>query len=329
VYANRRRALWAGLAGVLLVVLPPDLGMAQETRGSEFPDLDEQVGVLDYVKLRFTMAERYVGETDFGAFSATSHQPEGRLRVTLPLAKNAALRLMGGFRALLYDFDGPTDFFELGTASGEPFGDLYNWDLRGQVGYLLPEDWTLFSDDERWALLVQGGARSSWESGSEWQDGLRGGGSLAVGYRLGDRLEVAAGLTIGTGLLDGDVGFGPLIEFDWRICERWRLKSYGTGLQLEFDVIPDLTLFTRARIESSSFRLAERPGGVGKGSLRVRQVPVGLGVEWSPWEFLRLRFIAGAVALNKLRVKDEDGDGLGSETSDVAPYFSLRVDLRN
>jgi hypothetical protein len=329
VKASIRKATWAGLAGVLLVAVPPDIGMAQETRGSEFPDLEEEPGVLDYVKLRLTLAERYIGDTDFGAFSTTSHQPEGRLRLTVPLAKNAAFRLMGGGRALLYDFDGPTDFFELGTESDEPFGNLYSWGIRGQIGYLLDEHWTLFSDDERWALLLEGGAKSSWESGSDMQDGLRGGGSIGVGYRFANRLELAVGFSIRTQLLDGGVGVGPLFEFDWRISERWKLKSYGTGLQLEFDVSEDLTVRTRARIESSSFRLDERPGGVGKGSLRVRQLPVGLGVQWRPWDFLRLRIIAGAMTLNNLRVKNEDGDVLGSSSSNVAPYFSVRVDLRN
>jgi len=322
-----RRAVWIGIASTVLLASSPQLCKAQETRGSEFPDLDEQPGVLDYVKARLTLAERYVGNTDFGAYSATSHQPEGRLRVTVPVSKNAALRLMGGGRALLYDFEGPTDFFEPGPLPERPFGNLYSWEFRVQSAYLFSEDQTLFFDDERWLLLLQVGTKSGWESGAEMKDGLRIGGSVAVGYQLSDRLELAAGISIGSRLLKDGVRVSPLIEFDWRISDKWRLRSYGIGLQLEYALIEDLLVFTRARFESNSYRLDERPGVVGSGSLQVRQAPVGLGVQWRPWRFLRLRFIGGVVAYNRLRVKDEDDNTLAKRRSDTAPYFALRVDL--
>ena len=109
----------------------------------------------------------------------------------------------------------------------------------------------------------------------------------------------------------------------------WRLRSYGTGLQLERKLVPDLVLFTRARLESQKFRLGARPGGVGKGSVRIRKVPVGLGVQWRPWRWLRLRIGGGVMAYNQLLVKDAASDTLSSVSSDVAPYFNLRIDVRN
>jgi hypothetical protein len=298
---------------------------AQETRDHELPDLEEEVGVLDYLKLRLTLADRFVGKSDFGAFEASSNQPEGRLRIEMPVAKNVGIRLMGTGRGLLYDLDGTTSDF----LPGATFDEFYNANLRLQGAYLFDEDWTLFSDQERWALIVQGGAGWSWEDGSDPNDGLRGGGSVVAGYRLGDTLELAAGISLGSRFLKGGVGVFPLIEFDWRINKDWKLKSYGVGLQLERILGENLSLFARARFEGTTYRLDDRGGSVGKGTLRARQVPAGLGIQWRIARFLRIRLIAGAIAYNQLRVKNQATDTIATVTGTPAPYASLRIDLRN
>lgn len=326
VHASLRNAF---LASALLSCLFPALGRAQETRGSELTDVDEPPGLIDYLKARLTLAERYVGEGDFGTLAASSNQPEGRLRVSFPVADNAALRFIGGGGALLYDFDGASDLFGLGLSAGAPFGNLYTWEARVQGAYRFDEDRTLFFDDERWALVVQGGTRSSWESGSDMSDGLRGAGSIAVGYSLGQNFELALGLSLGSRLLEDGVGVSPLFDVDWRINPNWRIRSYGTGVQIERKLGSDLVLFTRARLETRSYRLGARPGGVGKGAVRVRQVPIGLGLQWSPWRWLRFRAIGGVVAYNELRVKNQANNTLSSITSDAAGYFTLRIDVRN
>jgi hypothetical protein len=300
--------------------------LAQETREHELPDLEEQIDVLDQVRTRLTLANRFVGNADFGAFDATSNQPEGRLRIDIPVSRRIGVRVMTTGRALLYDFDGPTTGFGPGA---EPFAGLYNARARVQLGYLFDEDQTLFRDDERWALLVQGGARASWEGGSDVSDGLRGGGSIAAGYRIADWLEVACGVSLASRLTRGGVGVGPLIEFDWRINENWKLRSYGLGLQLERRLGEGLSIFARARAEGSRYRLADRGGSVGKGSLSVRQIPAALGVDWRFARFAKLRLQAGAIAKHKLRLRDEDGNRIGSVSADGAsPYVSLRFDIR-
>jgi hypothetical protein len=245
------------------------------------------------------------------------------------MAENAALRFLGGGRALLYDFDGSSDLFGLGPLAGAPFGNLYTWDARVQGAYLFDQDMTFFFDTERWALVAQGGIRSGWESGSDMSDGLRGGGTVALGYSLAGRLEVVVGVSLGSRLLKGGVGISPLLDLDWRISPKWRIRSYGTGAQIERTLGSSLVLFTRARLESRKYRLGLRPGGVGKGSLRVRQVPVGLGLQWSPWSWLRFRAIGGVMAYNELRLTDQASNTLSTITSDVAPYFTLRIDVRN
>lgn len=311
--------------GVVLILLACTAN-AQETREHELPSLEEDVGISEHMKLRMTFSDRFVGSADFGTFEASSNQPEGRLRLEVPVARNAIVRLMATGRALLYDFDGTTTGFGSG---GDPFSGLYSAGLRLQAGYLFDEGRTLFRDDERWALVVQGGARTSWEGGSDVTDGLRGGGSIAAGYRIGDWLEIVAGVSLGSRLTRGGVGVSPLLEFDWRISKVWKLKSYGLGLQLERKLGERFTVFARARSEGSRYRLADRGGTVGKGSLRVRQVPAALGIDWRIARVAKLRLLAGAIAYHRLRLRDKDGHRIGHVTANgPSPYVTLRFDIR-
>jgi len=324
-----RRTLGTAVALLTLAALLALAGSAgaQETRDHELPDLEEDIGAVDRLKLRLTLANRFVGNADFDGFDATSNQPEGRLRLEMPVSRSTLLRLLASGRALLYDFDGTTE--ALGSRE-DPFEGLYSAGLRLQAAHLFDEDWTLFHDDERWALIVQGGARAGWEGGSSLLEGLRGGGSIAAGYRLGDRLEIAAGITLASRLTRSGVAVGPLLEFDWRIDEVWKLKSYGLGLQLERRLGERFTVFARARVEGSGYRLADRGGELGRGTLRVRQVPAALGADWRIARAVKLRLLAGAIAYHRLRLRDDDGDRIGSSTADgPSPYVTLRIDLRH
>lgn len=312
----------------LLWVAAPPTAFGQETREHDFTDLDRDVGILKHVKLRLTLANRFIGKADFGSFEANSYQPEGRLRLTVPVAKNAGLRLLATGRVVLYDFDGVTDLTGESPGGEEPFDSLNSWTLRLQGAYFLDKDLTLFSDKERWSVLVDAFTKARWEAGSDLSDALTWGGTLAAGYKLGKRLEVAAGLSIGTKLMKGGVGVSPLIEVDWRINDDWRLRSYGVGLELERRLTGRLRLFARARLEGRSYRLEDRGGTIGKGKIHIRQLPTGLGLSWDLARRFRLTAALGAIAYHRLRVKNDDDDTIGSETADPSPYVMVRFDLR-
>jgi hypothetical protein len=324
----QRRALpWLLATGLLLIAVPHAV-FGQETREHDFPDLDRDVGVLKQVKVRLKLANRFIGKADFGSFDVNSYQPEGRLKLTVPVAKNAGLRLLGTGRVILYDFDGVSDLAGEGPDGEEPFDSLNSWTLRLQGAYLLDEDATLFSEEERWSVLVDAFGKARWEGGSDLSEGLTWGGTLGLGYRLAERLEVAAGISIGTKLLGSGIGVSPFVELDWRINDDWLLRSYGLGLQLERVLTERLRLFVRARLEGRSYRMDDRGGAIGKGKIQVRQLPTGLGLRWDLARRLRLTAALGAIAYHRLRVKNEDNDVVGSETADPSPYVMVRFDLR-
>jgi hypothetical protein len=313
---------------LLALAAAPHPARAQEARTHELPELDSSVGVLDYIKVRFRMADRWTAPADFGSFEMGSNQPQARLRITAPVARNAGLQLNVRGGAILFDYDGVSDFFGTPTTA-DPFNNLYAWTARLQGAYLLNENWTLFSENERWSVIMEGFGKARWEGGSDMSDGFTGGGSLAVGYTLAKRFRMVLGVSLGNKLLKSGLGVSPVFEFDWRINDVWTLRSYGVGLQIERKFGENLRVFARARLESGTFRLANRVGEVGQGSVRFRQLPAGIGVRWDALRQLRFTLMTGAVAYQQLRVKTENDDKFSSESADPAAFLTLRIDVRD
>jgi hypothetical protein len=186
----------------------------------------------------------------------------------------------------------------------------------------------LISEDERWALLAQAGVGADWEESSSMDESLRPKGGVALGYRWRDRLEVAAGITLGQDLLDGGFKVGPLVEFDWRITDDWTVRSHGIGLQIERRLGETWRVFAQGRLEGRSFRLADRGPGIGRGALQLDQLAVGIGAQWK-FGHLRVRALVGGMFLQQIEIEDENGDRVDRESAPPSPYVTLRFDLRS
>jgi hypothetical protein len=265
----------------------------------------------------------------FGEFDANAYQPGGRVKVTMPVAPTAALRLIVRGSALLTEFsDVSTNLFDPGgpKTSQDPFGNLYSTSFQLQGGWRTP--WSgLFSEEERWTLAGEGFARSRWEEGSSFATGVDGGGALGVGYQVGEWLEVLLGGGIQSRHFHGGVGFYPLVEVTWAFAPGWELRQRGRGGEIQYDIDEDVSVFVTGQLQSRSYRLADRPG-VGEGRMRDRSVPVGLGVRWDARPGLEFTLTAGAVVQRKLRVENEDGDHLGHVRAGPAPFVSFQIELR-
>ena len=319
-------------ATAFMALLAP-AAVAQETREYDLPQLAEEVreerSLRELIKVRVKASNRFVGMADFGDYRANSYQPEFRVRVTAPVAQNAGIRVMGTGRVLHYDFDESDADLGIGTVSEGPFDDLYSWNVRLQGVYLGNEEWTLFSKRERWSLMLDLFTKASWEKGANMSEAVRGGGSVAVGYRLGKTLELALGVSLRSKLRTGKLSVSPVAEFDWRINEQWKLSSQGLGLQLERRLGERFTLFTRARWEGGSYLLEDRGAGIGDAFLRIRQLPAGVGFWWNVGRHLRITTLAGVMAIHKLRVEDENGREIDTDTANPSPYFLIRFDLKS
>src|SRR5262245_57523625 len=78
----------------------------------------------ELLDVRLYRGSEFVVGSNFGEFRATSYQPAGRVKLTLPVAKNAALRVIARGSAMLYDFEDVSTTL-LGTpTTSDPFGTL-------------------------------------------------------------------------------------------------------------------------------------------------------------------------------------------------------------
>jgi hypothetical protein len=323
--AARRVAIAATGSFALAAALP---AQGQEAGERDFAGLPTAAAYLEHVRMRLQLVNRFVAPSDFGRFDASYNRPEGRFVIELPVNQNAVARILGTGHVLAWDFDGSSDLFGVGETSDAPFDDLDAWTLRVQGGYLLPERSAVFAAHERWGILAEGWGRSSWEAGSDMEEGLRGGGALAFGYLIPDRLELAVGVSVGTKLLGSGVSASPVVELKWRIDDQWTLRNSGLGAEIEYDVNDRFALFARGRYEGGGYRLGPRGDGIGRGAVQLRQVPAGIGFRWKPLRHVRLTTFAGVMAYHQIEVRSGSDHRLGKVTGDPAPMVSLRIDLR-
>lgn len=303
--------------------------------------IDERAGTLEQweedaqqarsygelVQLRVYSGSDFTIGSDFDEFDATTYEPNGRVKVTLPVARNAALRLIGRGSAQLTDFDDVSTTLFGTPETSDPYGNLYRTSFQLQLG--VRPDWSgLFSDEERWSLLGEGRVGARWEAGASFGRAITGGGAIGVGYQIGDWLEILVGAGVSTRILKSGVSIVPVFEADWRFAERWRLRTRGQGVQLEYDIDDDLTVFTGAQRRSRSYLTEDRSWLGGEGRLKQRSLPVTLGVRWDVSETVELTFVGGAVLKQELRAQNEHRDDVGHVRAGPTPFLGITVELR-
>jgi hypothetical protein len=302
--------------------------------------IDERAGTLEQVEQDAQRARSY-GElvqvrlyggsdfvigSNFGEFDMTSYEPGGRVKVTLPVAENAAIRMVVRGSALLTDFDDvSTDLFGTPT-TGDPFGNLYSTSFELQGG--LRPGWSgLISEDERWTLVAEGRARASWEDGASFGSAVSAGGALGVGYQIGDWLEILVGAGASSRVVDGGISFSPVFEIDWRFAERWRLRSRGLGAQLEYDIDDTLTVFAAAQKQGRSYLTADRAALGGEGRLKNRSLPVSLGLRWDVSPLVEVTLVGGALLRQEMRTDDDHGNDVGKVRASPSPFVGITFEL--
>jgi len=318
------RARWLALIVGLQLGALGQLASAEDEYG-EAPNLQplEQLPDLERrgipVSIRLRSDTRFVFGSDFGSADANLYWPRGSLQVGVPLSKRAAVRFRLNGGAAVYDFDGTTDLFGLGATSGDPFGDLYSSEFAVEGAYRL---------NETWALLAQGLAAARWEEDAQFDDAISGGGGLAIGYRMGERLDMILGAGLKSRLDRSSPSVYPLVDIEWMIDERWKLRVHGAGIALEYRVGDTLKLFLRGALESRTYRLEDQLGPASRGTVRDRQLPVGVGFRWVIHRRFRIGAAAGVMVEHKLKVRDRSRSTIASISADPAPYFEVRIDLR-
>ncbi|HHP7234999.1 MAG TPA: hypothetical protein ACFCUC_10260 [Desulfobacterales bacterium] len=212
-----------------------------------------------------------------------------------------------------WNFDDRTDI-----AGASLWSDLHRAGVSLPIFYRVGYDWS---------LGLTPTVEFSGESGADFSDSLIYGGGISATRSFGDNLF----LGLGFGIFDEleETVFFPFIVIDWQISEQFRLANpYQAGpagpAGLELICAPAETweLGIGGAYRSLRFRLDDGgavPDGVVENEFFVGFLRVGkaLGRSFS------LDLSGGFLFNGELSIEDADGNGIGDEDYDPAPFAAL------
>lgn len=309
---------------------PPDAGQAGDMAADDSLILETPAfpGAGVRRALRMLVESRFVPDQDLGPGHTSLYRPDLAGRLTVPFNDRAVLRFeaLGGLSR--YEFRGgdPLLFGNV-SLTGDSL-HLYRTRLTAQGAYRMNDEGSfLIRDGEVWSLLGGLFAGSEFESGA-FDDGVSGGGIVALGYEMDGKLRVSAGVSLSTSIEGGGVDVNPTGSFHWHINENLTLRDRGLGIQLDYRVTPSIELYASGFRTSDEFSLRDVRGAPDDLTLRDRQILVGGGFEWKLSRHLRLNTEAGAVTWRRLRVKADGPGTIASQRGDPTPYFEVRLEIR-
>jgi hypothetical protein len=210
-----------------------------------------------------------------------------------------------------------------GTGSTDPWGDIEDTrvSLSGRFGF--GQKGTLFIIP---SLRFDGSEEASTSDSRTW--GVLGG----VAWRLDENLTIGPGVGVFS-KLEGNARVFPILLIDWDISERWNLAtgrglaaSQGPGLTLSYQLAETWSLGLAGRYEKNQFRLGEEgpaPGGVGQDE----SFPLVFNVAWQPNRSVRMAAFAGLEFGGELKLKDDEGETIDTQTYDPAPILGATLEF--
>jgi hypothetical protein len=183
--------------------------------------------------------------------------------------------------------------------------------------------------NDSWAVLGKATLTSRHEDDASFGSGIQGGGSLGVGYNWKDRVSVIAGVGLRSRMTKGGVSLSPLVQAKWKINDRFKLVVEPHQGRLSCKITDAYRLSVFGGIKSKRYRLEDRGGAVGKGSIRDRRKRVGLRGDWRVNSRWRVRTELGSILEQEFKIEDSDGDTFDKTHTDSPAFFgSLRFEYR-
>lgn len=238
--------------------------------------------------------------------------------VTFPVGRDNAWSLSFGAEGSWYDF------------SDTNFGGVTDpWD---DARLLTIETSYIATIKDRWQLILGLGVESGMEENAQFEDSLTVTGLVGANYQVNDALALGLGIYAGSRLED-DAFVMPIPFVNWKIDDKWTLASRpstrGGRFSLSYQACESVGVFAFAAFESREFRLDDDPSGPApEGVGRDRRVPVGLGVTWTPNSQVALEVVGGCDVWCQYTLDDRDGNEIGEQDGDVAPFVGAQLTLR-
>lgn len=266
---------------------------------------------IDY---SFSYTPVYQFETDLdagGSFDVGRHYLNFEAMQQLNRDLRLGLGLSYGYED--WNFDDRTDI-----AGASLWSDLH------RAGVSLP---IFYRAGNSWTLGLTPTVEFSGESGAEFSDSLIYGGVISASRSFGDNLF----LGLGFGIFDEleETVFFPFIVIDWQIGPRFRLANpYRAGpagpAGLELIYAPAETWELGIGGAYRSLRYRKDDGGAVPDGVVENEFFVGfLRIGKSLSRAFSLDLSGGFLFNGELSIEDADGNGIGDEDYDPAPFAAL------
>lgn len=238
----------------------------------------------------------------------------GALGYSLPLTDALRWDNYASYRFAHYDF-----------SQTDPWEDIHAAMWVSRLRLSVAEDWTL-----------HGGPLVSFEgeSGSDFSDGLIGGGVLGFDWSASPDLSLGLGFGV-VSQIEDDARFLLIPTVNWKFADAWRLRTgilelgagTGVGAELDWELADRFQWAFGVQIQRKRMRLDDggsNPDGVGQ----ERSLPVYAKLVWQVADPLGLELFGGAHFAGELRVENSRGTKLSERDFDPQATLGLRAQLR-
>lgn len=181
--------------------------------------------------------------------------------------------------------------------------------------------------NESWSWFVGAHLRFAGESGADAADAFTISGFGGASHRANENFTYSIGLYVFTRMEDDPLVL-PLIAFNWRIDERLRLSSRGTGLRLGYALNDAWEIAVSGQWELREYRLDEDRNDLPGGVFIEERVPVSGEIVWRPNGRVEFALEGGVIAYQEFETLTRSGRSVHTTRTDPAPFFEIRARIR-
>ncbi len=201
---------------------------------------------------------------------------------------------------------GSSAFIDLGGAADDPFDPLIDSALRlgGRVDL-----------GRGFASSLTAGLSARHEVGARFVNALIVGAGLALEYRRADWLRLRVGVGLSGDLDANQLEPSPVFRLRLRPHERVWLETDATSGKIEWQVSSRRQLHVYGGVDQRRYRLDDRRGAIGSGSLEFRTAEVGVGLRQRAGRRLRIEAEAAIVLEQRIAVLNRRGGTIDDRES--------------
>jgi hypothetical protein len=177
----------------------------------------------------------------------------------------------------------------------------------------------------RWGWMARVTGAFVGEADADAWRSFSPGGMVGFVYESSPRLKWTFGLVASALLADIPLAF-PMVGFDWRVTDRFRLATRGPGLDAIWTLNPKTSLTLKGRWEYRRYQLADKdpePNGI----FRDQRINVGLEFNRRLPYRLELTLEAGTSVYQQYLLENSDADTVERINTDPQAYLGARLNI--